>query len=240
LGASLFLLGDTPLAYNFLDLTNATLRRFNDVTLTPSNFSTVKGFHATAKDSVNAALRDIYSKHVEWPFNYREETASLVPGQARYAPPSDLKMWDQESFRRRASVPLDCEAASLHVLTYDDYLQKHVDQEDSTSDHWQMPERVFFARDLKWGVQPVPDKAYQVTYEYYAQPLELEEWDVVPPIPEAFKWVIVEGATYWCHIHRDNMDAAQLCLKKFEQGINEMRRMLINRPEYMRASAWTR
>lgn len=225
------------MAYDFLELTNATLRRFNDVTLAPSNFAGAKGFHATARDSVNAALRDIYSKHIEWPFNYAEQTVTLVPGQARYPAPLDLKTFDPESFRLRSNTSLGVTGGSLRLVTYDDYLQRLIEDEDGGPETFKTPDKVFFTRDLKWGVNPVPDKPYQVTFEYYAQPLELEAWDAVPVIPEAFKWVIVEGATYWCHVHRDNLDVAQQTLKKFEQGVNELRRMLINKPEYMRSTA---
>ena len=53
------------MALTFLEMTNAALRRLNEVQLTSANFATAKGFHAQAKDAVNSALVDIHRSELE-------------------------------------------------------------------------------------------------------------------------------------------------------------------------------
>jgi hypothetical protein len=84
----------------------------------------------------------------------------------------------------------------LGVVDYDDYLTTAVDQEygDNTSKR-QIPDAVFQAPSLEWGVTPPPDQAYEVVYEYYRVPVDLESATDVPSIPERF---VMSSSTVPC------------------------------------------
>ena len=56
----------------------------------------------------------------------------------------------------------------------------------------------------------------------------------VPNLPEQYRYVIIDGAMYYVYQFRGDMQAAQLALQKFEQGIKQLRSLHINRTEYLR------
>jgi hypothetical protein len=59
----------------------------------------------------------------------------------------------------------------------------------------------------------------------------------VPIIPERFRHVIIDGAMYYAYLFRSNSQDAVIMRDKFEDGIKQMRSMLVNRTEYVRSTA---
>jgi hypothetical protein len=213
------------MAYNYLGLTNEVNRRLNEVELTSSNFTNATGFYAHIKDAVNASIRDINHTHYEWPFNHVLAEETLTAGTTRYAFPTDASTIDFDTFRIKEDATLANETVRLTVLTYDDYLQRYVNQEYST--------------DSSKSVVPAPDQAYEIAYEYYRIPVDLVSATDVPSIPERFKQVILDGAMYHAYMFRSNEQAATLAKTKFDEGIKKMRILLINRYVYMQSTAIT-
>lgn len=228
------------MAYDYIGLTNEVNRRLNEVELTSANFSTATGFYAHIKDAVNAAIRDINHTHYEWPFNHILAEETLTAGTTRYAFPTDASTIDFDTFRIKEDATFANSTVRLGVITYDDYLQRFVDQEYSTDTSKRaVPSYVFHAPSLEWGVVPAPDQAYEVAYEYYRIPVDLSSATDVPSIPERFKQVVLDGAMYHAYMFRSNEQAATLAKTKFEEGIKKMRILLINRYVYMQSTAIT-
>jgi hypothetical protein len=228
------------MAYDYIGLTNEVNRRLNEVELTSSNFSNATGFYAHIKDAVNASIRDINHTHYEWPFNHVLAEETLTAGTTRYAFPTDASTIDFDTFRIKEDATLGNDTARLGVITYDDYLQRFVDQEYSTdTSNREVPSYVFHAPSLEWGVVPAPDKAYEIAYEYYRIPVDLSSDTDVPSIPERFKQVILDGAMYHAYMFRSNEQAATLAKTKFDEGIKKMRILLINKYVYMQSTAIT-
>ena len=228
------------MAYNYLGLTNEVNRRLNEVELTSSNFTNATGFYAHIKDAVNASIRDINHTHYEWPFNHVLAEETLTVGGTRYAFPSDASTIDFDTFRVKESATLSNDTVRLGVMTYDDYLQRFVDQEYSADTSKQdVPTYVFHAPSLEWGVVPAPNQAYAIAYEYYRIPVDLSSSTDVPSIPERFKQVILDGAMYHAYMFRSNEQAANIAKGKFEEGIKKMRILLINKYVYMQSTAIT-
>ena len=197
------------MAYNFLELVNSVNRRLNEVELTSSNFSAAVGFYAQAKDAVNASIRHINQSQYQWPFNHSTQETTLVAGTSRYAFPTDAKLIDFDSFRIKEDSTLGNATVKLGLLDYDEYLQKFVDQEYKTdSSGRRLPQLVFHAPSLQYGMVPPPDKAYTVVFEYY---------------------------TYHAYLFRGNSQDATIAQQKFDEGIKQMRSMLINKTYYVRS-----
>jgi hypothetical protein len=228
------------MAYDYIGLTNEVNRRLNEVELTSANFPTATGFYAHIKDAVNASIRDINHTHYEWPFNHILAEETLTAGTTRYAFPTDASTIDFDTFRVKEDATFANETVRLSVITYDDYLQRFVDQEYSTdASKREVPSYVFHAPSLEWGVVPAPDQAYEIAYEYYRIPVDLSSATDVPSIPERFKQVILDGAMYHAYMFRSNEQAATLAKTKFDEGIKKMRILLINRYVYMQSTAIT-
>lgn len=225
------------MAYDYLGLVNEVNRRLNEVELTSGTFSSAKGFHAIVKDAVNASLRDVYHSHYEWPFNHVIGEESLSVGTTRYAFPSDANTIDFDTFRIIESASLGNDTRRLGVITYDEYLQAYISQEHtSDTSRRGTPVKVFHATGNEFGVVPAPDKNYEVVYEYYRIPVDLEKHDDVPSVPERFRHTVIDGAMYHAYMFRSNEQAASISKGKFEEGIKRMRTMLMNRYEYVKST----
>jgi hypothetical protein len=226
------------MAYNYLALVNDVNHRLNEVQLTASNFLTAKGFYSQAKEAVNSALQDINHQQFEWPFNYVEKTETLLTGSTRYGFPADAKTIDMDTFRIKGDSTLDVETYKLHIISYEEYLEKFVDQEYTTdTSKLGKPRYVFRAPGLEFGVVPAPDKDYEIIYEYYTTGYQLINPTDVPAIPEIYRHVIIEGAMYYAYMFRSNEQAAVIAKEKFEKGLKNMRTILINRYDYVRSTA---
>jgi hypothetical protein len=224
------------MAYNFLDLTNEVNRSFNEVELTSSNFSTATGFYAKVKDSINTAIRDINHTHYEWPFNHVLAEETLSAGTIRYAYPTDANTLDYDTFRIKEDATLGNRTIKLSSISYEDYLDRYIDHEYTTDTNKRtVPTFVFQTPSLEYGVVPAPDQAYELLYEYYRVPVDLESYDDVPDIPERFRHVIVDGAMFYAYMFRGNEQSANIAKQKYEEGIKRMRSMLVNRYSYVRS-----
>jgi len=229
------------MAYNYLGLVNEVNRRLNEVELTSSNFATATGFYNTAKDAVNASLRHINHEEHNWPWNHVLEEETLTAGVTRYDYPTDAKIVDMNSFRIKKDDSLNVSTTKLKLMDYQEYLDNYIDYEyNSGSDMQTLPRHVVRAPNQEFIVIPTPDKAYELVYEYYRNPVSLELYDDVPNVPLEFKHIIVDGAMFYAYQFRADTQASQIAQGKFESGIKYMRSLYINRYDYIRSTVISR
>jgi hypothetical protein len=223
------------MAYDYLGLVNDVNRRLNEVELTSANFASTTGFYSFAKDAVNSSIRHIQQEEYEWPWNHVEQEEVLLAGEVRYSFPYDAKTINMNSFRIKRNADLSVDTVKLKVLSYEEYLDKYADYEyNSNTSVRSVPSFIVRAPSRELLVVPAPDKAYELVYEYYTTGFDLELHSDVPNLPEMYKYVIVDGAMYYVYQFRGDMQAAQLAMQKFEQGIKQLRSIHINRTEYVR------
>jgi len=224
--------------YNFLGLVNDVNRKLNEVELTSSTFANAIGYYSQAKDAVNASLRYINHTAFEWPFNHVEAEDTLTAGQVRYSFPTDMKTVDMDSFRIKRNASFNNVTQKLKILSYEEYLSKYVDDEynDGNTSIRTLPTYIFKAPSLEYGVVPPPDEDYELVYEYYRLPVDLENYDDVPTLPEQFRHIVVDGAMYYAYQFRGDLETATLSFQKFQEGIKDMRTIYINRYNYVRST----
>lgn len=223
------------MAYNYLDLTNEVLARFNEVALTQSGFSSARGFQIQCKNSVNDAINYINSREFSWPYNHNTQVDTLVSGTTRYSIPSTAKHVDYDTFRISKNDALGAGATTLIKLDYKEYVDRFIEQEDE-SDVGGLPTHVFRTPDNNFGLYPYPDKAYELKYEYYVYTTALSAATDVPTIPEQYRQVIVDGATAYGYQYRGEAGQYQMNFGRFEQGIKDMQTLLANRTDYIRST----
>lgn len=223
------------MAYNYLDLTNEVLARFNEVTLTEGGFNSARGFQVQCKNAVNDALNYINQREFNWPFNYASTSQTLVAGQTRYTIPSTAKTVDYETFRISKDSSLGSDGVHLKQLNYYEYVEKYISQED-TSGVGSVPKYVVRTPDNNFLLYPYPDKAYTLKYEYYTTTTQLSGANDVPVIPEQFRQVIVDGATAYGYQYRGEAQQYAINFDRFDRGITNMQTLLSNRAEYIRST----
>ena len=125
---------------------------------------------------MNRAIRMINQEEVEWPFNYNSHTETLVAEQSTYAYPSDVQRVDWESFHLAEDDALEVDPKHLEAITYDEWNRYNRAEDERNNSGIRITDRVVQRPDLNWGVSPIPDRAYTISYDYYGFPTEL------PPI----------------------------------------------------------
>lgn len=223
------------MAYTYLTVCNETLRRLNEVEMTSTLFSGVKGVQALVKDAINNSQRDIFSRDREWPFAYATTSQTLTAGTKEYALTSGYLSIDLDTVLIDRDDDLSVEERHLTALSYDEYIDRYmeIDEQRDSGDR-DTPSFVYLTPDYKLGVSPVPDKAYVVKYTYYKVPTELSDDDDVPEVPVQYKNILIDGAVYHLYMMRDNLEQSDRSARAFEEGINQMRSILINRYIRMR------
>jgi hypothetical protein len=209
-----------------MSLCNKVLRQLNEVELQQANFSSSGGFHASVRDAVNYAIKDINQSEHQWPFNHKSTTQVLTDGTQKYALPSDYKVIDWNTFYLEPDNNLNVKGRPLHLFQYDFW---HLNLRASDEDRKGEPEGVVFTQNDNFIVTPTPDKAYTISYEYWGNGSELVNHDDVPNIPQRFSNAIVEGALMWAYRFRDNYEQAETMEDQFGKTIAEMRTLLINK-----------
>jgi hypothetical protein len=224
------------LAYDFLGLVNDVNDKFNEVRLTNLNFATATGYYADAKNAVNQALYRINFDEFEWPFNHVKVTLPTVVDQVEYNYPTDAKSVAFDTFRLKGNTALNVRTQKLFTIDYEDYLEKYGDAEFNPTNYSNPPELVYRGRNLKFGFHPPPDAVYDVVYEYYKLPPDLDLYTDVPTVPSQFKHVVYEGALYHAYMFRGDTESAAISEKIFKDLVKDMRKIYINRYEYVRSS----
>lgn len=231
----------------YIDLCNNVLRRINEVEFSleevdgttgeSANFNAATGLHAAVKDSVKHSIAKINTAEFEWPFNGATATATLSAGTETYTFPTNFKTADFNSFQIQKDDALNSNFKTLRKIERDEYYNLYRDTDDNSDTAGRgIPDFVYMAhgvgsptaQDAYFGVTPTPDKAYQLKYNYYEVPATLESANSATRIPDHFEHVIVDGAVHFMFVFKENMDAAQLALMNFQQGIKDMQSQLIN------------
>ena len=221
------------MAYNYLELVNDVNRRLNEVELTSSNFATATGYYSFAKDSVNSAIRHIQQEEFEWPWNHVEETETLTAGTVRYSYPYDAKTINMNSFRIKRSDSLNIGTIKLKIMSYEEYLEKYIDNEYNTDDKG-TPTHIIRTPSREYIIYPNPDKAYELVYEYYTVATDLELHSDVPNLPEEYRYLIIDGAMFYVYQFKGDMQASSVAGQKFSQSLKNLRSLHINRTDYVR------
>lgn len=225
---------------NYLNLCNAVAHRLNEVPMTSTNFATASGFHAQIKDAVQFAVRDIYHAEYEWPFTHSAATVTLTSGTPTYtlasAAPNFVRV-DWDSFFLNKNVP-DSTVVGRHIpyMDYDLWRQtREATDVNMSASVYREPDYVYKTQHEEFGVTPYPDKNYSITFEYWVSPSDLSLYSDTPAIYDRFDHVIIDGAMWYCYMFRDNVEAAAVMEKKFQNGIRRMRVDLINRFDAFRS-----
>lgn len=128
------------------------------------------------------------------------------------------------------------QSKELKWITLDTYRNDGIQAQDNnvTTEGFGMPEIVVRKPNNNFILSRKPDRIYTCKYEYYTMPTDLVNYNDVPIIPEAFKQVIIDGALIHGYFFRDNIEQTDRVDNRYRDGVNRMRRILINQPHYMR------
>lgn len=222
----------------YLTLTNELLRRMGEVTLDVSQFSGARNVQDLAKSAINSSIREILHSAQEFPFTLVTQTQTMTVGTGVYSLPANASSVDWESFYLKKLTSSNNAPAKLSAISYTQYLEqfRSVEEMNNTAGYTH-PTHVYQTQDLKFGVTPLPDAAYEIEYKYWQFPDSLVEDTDTCIIPSRFDTVIIDGGMTYMMLYRSNEQSAAIHREKFESGIKTMRRLLCDEPLEVRSTA---
>lgn len=223
----------------YVALVNELLRRLNEVPLDTAGdgFGSARNVQGLAKDAINSSIREILQYNQEWPFTLVTYNQTLSVGTGVYSLPADTSKVDWDTFYIKRLTSAQNQPQKLRVVDYADYLREHRPDEDvGGTGAYSVPSVIYKTQDLKFGVTPIPDAAYELEYRYWSFPDDLTLYTDVAVIPDRFKHVIIDGAMMYMMRFRSNDQQGEIHREKFMKGMGDMRRILLDSPEYIRST----
>lgn len=218
----------------YMNLTNKLLRRLNEVQITQSDFPSVQGIQATAKDCIFDSVQEINNDNADWPFNAVQHTQNLVAGVEEYAWPSNFTLADWSSFQLQADDTLGVKTKRLQLLNREQWYEIFKDRDDDSGTAGiRRPEYVTPSHGQGFAVTPSPDQAYPIQYRYYRDPPVIEAYDSEVSIPSKYDYVILLGALYHLNLFKENAEAAASSKAEFKNGIAVMKKNLLPNDQFV-------
>lgn len=203
-----------------------------------TEFSGARNVQSLAKIAINSSVKELMHSAQEWPFALVTGTQTLATdGTATYDFPTSFSSVDWESFYLRQLTAANNEPKRLPVMSYTQYLDERRPNDDkSGSGGYGVTEAVYQTQDGKFGVTPRADQPYVIEYKYWAFPVDMVADTDVCIVPTRFDNVIIDGAMTYMMLYRSNEQSAAIHRDRFEQGIKNMRRLLMDEPLIMRST----
>ena len=242
------------MATTYLDLTNEALRELNEVPLSTSNFTNAVGLQQFVKDSVNKSIFDIANEEPQLPFIsaglsgatdpfYGNTTVATTAGTRWYLLKAgssnittDFASIDWDDFYI-TTINVSGETApfvskSLKFTTLDEWTRYYRDSEnedDATDQVYGEPVRVIRSPDnRKFGLSPIPDKAYNVHFYAFNPPTKLSAHGDTITFPEQYSNVITARVRYYVWQFKESPQQAAFALDDYKTGMKRMKSNLIN------------
>jgi len=103
-----------------------------------------------------------------------------------------------------------------------------------------VPTHVVRTPDNNYLIHPLPNKSYNIKFDYFTFPADLSAHDDTTTIPDRFNDVITTGATAFVFQFRGETNQYELNMGRFEEGIKHMQSLLVNRFDKLRSTYITR
>lgn len=209
-----------------------------EVVMDSTEFDGARNVQGLAKQAINSSVKELMHSAQEWPFALVTGTQTLATdGTSVYDFPSSFSSVDWESFYLRQLSAAGNEPKRLPVMSYTQYLdERRPNDETSGAGGYGATEAIYQTQDGKFGVTPPADQAYVVEYKYWQFPDDMSASTDVCIVPTRFDNVIIDGGMTYMMLYRSNEQSAAIHRDRFEQGIKNMRRLLMDEPLSMRST----
>ena len=238
-----------------MSVVNELLTDSNETVLTSSNFASAVGVHSSVKNYVNRAYLEICAKEVQWPFLRANNSNINEPFAGNVS--VDISAGTRWYLLKSGSTSTSTDYAkidweSFYITTQDvpgattPYVQKNLkyishqewnrlfqaaeNSDASSEQNYSEPSFVFPSLDGRYfGVSGLPDKTYKVYFNAWVQPTQLSTYNDEIAIPDMWKPVLLDRASYFLHMFKKEFQEATLAERSYNRGLALMRRTLIGR-----------
>ena len=142
----------------------------------PSSVTNQKGESKRFVEWVNRANQDLEGLWANWKFLWAKDNFDTVADTRTYTPAADIGEWDPDSFKVD-NTPLS--------------LVQHELAGDFDLDETGQPHTAVVMPNNSLRLFPMPDAAYNITFEYYRAPKAMADNDDLPRLPAKFHDIVV-------------------------------------------------
>jgi len=190
----------------FLELCQRTRQECGIQGEGPSAVTSQKGLLKRVVDWVADADNLVQSLHPDWNFLWKEFTENTVAGLDTIVKPSDLGLWDRESFAiDRGTV----DGKPIPSITYGEW------RKINNSKSQQTPSLICVLPNGNLSFTYPPDDVYSFYGTYWASPTALTTSDQESAIPTRFQRIIIARAKMWFFEDIESFDQKTLAENEY-------------------------
>ena len=225
----------------YLEYVNVVLQGVNEVPLTSQQFTTTRGLHQFAKESINRTYFDLIQEY-QWPWMQSQANNGIdtleLSGERSIVPTTQ---WTQIPVTNPYKDSIDWssiyykdslgEKYPLTVVSWDQFEDS---QEFIENDELQRY-IVQSADGRSMGIYKMPTTNIgKLYYRIWSRPSRFVNATDIIPMPDIHFNVLVDGALHHLWSFRGNVEQSQLAYARFTKGIKKMKLKYGNQTTRMR------
>lgn len=155
----------------------------------------------------------VQSIHADWDYLWSEFTADTVESDDEITKPSDLGMWDRESFA------VDRGTADGRSLGVDDFKKWRRNNNIKTN---QPPYRLTILPNNNLRLSQPADDIYEIYASYWKAPVIMSANTDEPLYPERFQRIIIAKAKMWFFAYQESFTQYQDAEKEYNEWLEKL------------------
>ena len=173
----------------------------------------------------------VQSLYFDWKFLWSQYSTTTVVGTREYSAPSDLGVWDKDSFYLDY---LSDDYIKLSEIPYLIWRQAFLPGSHTNS----KPSSFLLAPNHNVYLEPIPDAAYMLTADYWKSPTRMTANVDTSDIPARFERIIIARAKIYYAEHEELPNVFDLATNEFDSLLKQLEAAeLPGREEYGRGHA---
>lgn len=197
----------------YLEMCQKFVRETMQGTLTTTVSQT--GLYLKMVDWIADADEQICSMFLDWDFLWTEFTDNTIVGTATVNKPSDLGIWDTDSFY------LDRTASTYKKLIPMDYKQWRTSYRNGTKTNAK-PSFFIIKPDKNLVLETPPDAVYSLTADYWKTPTRLSGNTDESLIPDRFQRIVIERAKMFFATDQEDPELFQLSNLEYTRLLGDL------------------
>lgn len=164
----------------FLELAQDLHREVGAAGMPPSSVTNQRGENQRLVRWVRNADQYIQTLWHNWKFLHATFDVTTMADVHLIEPPGELNVWDEATFR--------LEGYPIHVVEHNSVKSDVLDTDSRTQ-----PSRIIILNNNSLRLDPIPDRTYRLTADYFRVPVPLAADDDISAIPEPFHASVLLG-----------------------------------------------
>jgi hypothetical protein len=218
----------------YLEIVNVVLQDANEVPVSASAFSSVRGLQAFVKEAVNRSLMDIINIGTQW--EWLKDGTVQAPRSATTINGTQFYNFKTLAAGEEPFVDVDFDTffltdgstlyQPLKAISYDRWAETYRSQDEQLTAKGVPSFVVMTGEKNVFGLSPVPDQEYTINFHAWSHATFLSAHSDPLPFPDQFYTVLVDRARYYLWDFKENEAKAAKARNSYKLGLLRMQQKL--------------